>query len=515
VIDDPRHSRHWIEAHTNWIPCKLPHFSIRDNAFYFLAAERPLLVAPSSMLELTAAVDGNVDIEAIVTDSDDIDALAQLWAAGIVTFVPPGTLGAGPCILAIEPHPDDVALSAGGALLLRRDTTRKIILSVASRSNATLYMATPELRYFDVDMISKLRHEESLLAARFLKAQYHTLNEPDIPIRYVDPECYTRGDIHLTMREQGAHRHAPPSSSQIERVSALLWRTIREFSPDEIWLPLGLGNHFDHRLTRDAGLNVTCRHWTELQSVKLMFYEDLPYAWCYPGIAETVLRMMRQRGAKLERHSLDIGSVFDDKIECLTIYASQFEIENMRSVIDEYGRLASGTGEGYGETLWQLTRPPSFPFAPLVVARGMPHRLIEEAARQVFERRTFIRSLGLMIGNQVSHWVEPAQTLAKLFPNAILDVLAVSGNRDRIAATYDSRFRLSFFDESKWSLLVSFIRWALHWNETVLIFGGARRAREVGWLAKVLPSRHVYVFENLEDMCGLWRYWLEEKRDGK
>ena len=34
-------------------------------------------------------------------------------------------------------------------------------------------------------------------------------------------------------------------------------------------------------------------------------------------------------------------------------------------------------------------------------------------------------------------------------------------------------------------------------------------------MAKVLPSRYADAFENLEDMCGLWRYWLEEERDGK
>jgi hypothetical protein len=49
----------------------------------------------------------------------------------------------------------------------------------------------------------------------------------------------------------------------------------------------------------------------------------------------------------------------------------------------------------------------------------------------------------------------------------------------------------------------------------ILIFSGPRRAREARWLSKMLPRGYVYVFENLEDMCGLWQYWLsEEQRDG-
>ena len=72
----------------------------------------------------------------------------------------------------------------------------------------------------------------------------------------------------------------------------------------------------------------------------------------------------------MKRQSLDIDSVLAEKIECLQIYASQFEIDKIRPVIEGYARLASSAKGGYAETLWQLTRPPSFPFAPLVVVRG-------------------------------------------------------------------------------------------------------------------------------------------------
>jgi LmbE family N-acetylglucosaminyl deacetylase len=515
VNDDFRRRQRWIETHTDWIPCKLPHFSIRDNAFYFLADGRPVLAAPPSLLELTAAVDGDADIATIVEDTSHVDALARLWAPGIVTFVPPATSEAGPCILAIEPHPDDVALSAGGALLLRRDTTRKTILSVTSRSNATFYMATPELRYFDVDVITRLRHEESVLAARFLKARYRTLNEPDITIRYIEQQRYMSGDVHLTMRDQSAYRHAPPPIAVIERVSTLLWQAIQETSPDEIWLPLGLGNHFDHRLTRDACLYLICRYWKDLHRIKLMFYEDLPYAWYHPGTAAAIVGMMRRRGASLRRHSLDIGSVLPDKMECLRIYASQFQSGELPSVIEGHARMTSGTDAGYAETLWQLIQPPSFPFAPLVVVGGMPRALVEQSARRVFERRLGLRRLGLLIGTQISSLDEPARALVDLFPNALINVLALRGNGEEDMNPFDQRSCRWFVAGSKWDLLISLIRWALLFNDMILIFSGPRRAREARWLSKMLPRRYVYVFENLEDMCGLWQYWLsEEQRDG-
>ena len=305
------------------------------------------------------------------------------------------------------------------------------------------------------------------------------------------------------MRDYTACRYAPPSALVIDRVSAMLWRAIQAISPDEIWMPLGLGNHFDHRMIRDACLDLICGHWSDLQSVRIMFYEDLPCAWNYPGTVDAVVKMLRRRGAEMKRQSLDIDSVLAEKIERLQIYASQFEIDKIRPVIEGYARLASSAKGGYAETLWQRTRPPSFPFAPLVVVRGVPHALVEEAARRIFERRRCVHRLGLLIGHQISNWVEVIQILVKLYPNSLVDGLASIGNRDQLCAIDNPRFRLSFFDESKWTLVFLLMRWAFRCHNMVLIFGGAR-AREAGWMAKVLPSRYADAFENWRTcaVCG-------------
>lgn len=514
MVDELARRQQWLETHKDWIPCRLPHFSIKDNSFYFLDAKRPVLSVTSSSIALIEAIDGRADGEAILHAKDTARELAQLWAAGIATVLPPDTSETGPHIVAIEPHLDDVALSVGGALLLRRDTARKTVLTVASRSNATFYMATPELRYFDVDLISNLRMQETLLVTRFLKARHQTLGGPDIGIRYIDPQRYLEGDIKLTMREYVACRHSPPPASAIEDVATMLWEALQEIAPDEIWMPLGLGNHFDHRLTRDACLDVLSNHWDELKSVKLMFYEDMPYAWDYPGTADAVAKMLHRRGAEMKRQSVDIESVLADKIECLRIYASQFEIDEMRPAIEGYARLAASPRAGHAETLWQLTRAPSSPFAPIVLARGMPGALLEDTARPVFARRTQTRRLGLLIAHEIRDWVEQAQLLLELFPDARIDVLASSQDRNELAAMDDPRLRISLFDDAPKKMLFALIKWAAHFNDAVLVFGGPRRVREAQWLCKMLPSRHAYAFENLADMCVLWRYWLAHRRNG-
>jgi LmbE family N-acetylglucosaminyl deacetylase len=507
--------RRWLEAHRDWIPCKLPHFSSKEDGFHFLAEARPRLAATPALIQALATVDGRADVAAVLADEGKVASLAQLWAAGLVTLVPPETVQAGPRIVAIEPHPDDVALSAGGALLSRRDSARKTLLSVASRTNGTFYMATPELRYFDVATISELREAESRLVARFLKADYLTLGEPDIAIRYIDPERYIKDDIRATMRDYGAQRYAPPPRSLVERLSRLLWRALQPLSPDEIWLPLGAGNHFDHRLTRDACLHLIGTHWHDLQAVKIMCYEDLPYAWESTGSAGAVVQSLRRRGAELERQPIEIGEMIADKLECLRIYASQLEGEKIRPIIAGYARMAAPAVDGYSETLWRLTRPPTLPLAPILVARGAPDGSLEDAARRVFARRAQARRLGLLVGQKVWNWIEQAQLLLELFPNARIDVLASRANRDELAAVHDPRLRVSLFEQSPSRLLISLIKWAAHVNDIVLIFGGPRWTSNARFLGKALPSRSVYAFESLADLCDLWRYWLEQGRDGK
>jgi len=502
--------RAFVEAHPDWIPCRLPHFRVRGDAIFFLEARRPVLDAGPALLEVLTALDGSRDIRSLLPGASGVKALARLWAAGVVTLVPPTLPDAGPSVLAIEPHPDDVALSAGGTLLLRRGAARIHVLSVVSRSNATFYLADPEVGDFDVDRITALRRQESMLAARFLQARYHTLEEPDVTIRYIDPDRYLTGDIRATLKRQSMYRHAPPSRAEVERISERLGSWILETSADEVWLPLGLGNHFDHRLTRDAGLQLASEHWSELATRKVMLYEDLPYAEEHPGTANAVVELLRRRGAVLERRTFGVGRVLEDKLECLRIYASQFEPGTLRPIIEGYARATSGNDGGYTETLWQLKRPPDLPHAPLVLLRARPRAPVDEIARNLFERRARLRRLTLLIGHRVRDLSEQIRLLARLFPNARLDVVAVGEPPTDLSDVREPRLRISLADRPTPRLLWSLIRSVLHGDGSVLVFCDPSLAGKASWFLKMIPSRHGHVFESLDDVCDLWRYWLDQ-----
>ena len=64
----------------------------------------------------------------------------------------------------------------------------------------------------------------------------------------------------------------------------LLRREIARLEPQRVYLPLGIGGHVDHQLTRDAGLALLAegRRWVMPgpdYTGQVVLYEDFPYAW--------------------------------------------------------------------------------------------------------------------------------------------------------------------------------------------------------------------------------------------
>ena len=215
--------------------------------------------------------------------------------------------------------------------------------------------------YVDARTITALRHQESVLAAKFLNANYQSLGQPDIPLRYIDADRYTMENLAEVRAAAGGYMHMPPPRSLIEEIAALLWTAVQPIDPDEIWVPIGLGNHFDHRLTRDACLHMIATHWDVLSSKQLLMYEDLPYAWENPKSAHKHIDLLSGHGAKLESAPVDITSVFEEKINCLKIYASQWKLSALHPKIEQCARQARADRRGYGESLWKLREPPRSP----------------------------------------------------------------------------------------------------------------------------------------------------------
>ena len=326
--------------------------------------------------------------------------------------------------------------------------------------------------------ISKLREQESLLAAKFLNANYRSLGQPDIPLRYIDAERYTLQNLVEVRAAAGGYMHMPPPNSLIKEIAALLWSAVHPMDPDEIWFPMGVGNHFDHRLTRDACLHMVATHWEALGSKQLLLYEDLPYAWEDPQSARKLIDLLSRYGAKIERVPVEITSVFEEKMNCLKIYASQWKVSALRPKIEACARRVIADRRGYGESLWKLREPPRLPLPPLVTVRGMAQDRLETAVGLLYKRRLRIRRLSILITHAVGQWADHAALLLRLFPSAAINVLAFHQHKAQFESFTHPRLHLSFFPAQPSCMLFPMIKWSCHLNHTALIFGGPRR---IGW----------------------------------
>jgi LmbE family N-acetylglucosaminyl deacetylase len=104
--------------------------------------------------------------------------------------------------------------------------------------------------------------------AYFAEAAVIFLDEPDAVFRGYEGDEELLGPVR------------PDDDAPIARVR----REIIRLEPQAVYVPLGVGNHVDHQLCREVGLDLLAesRKWVmpgPEWAGKVVFYEDFPYTW--------------------------------------------------------------------------------------------------------------------------------------------------------------------------------------------------------------------------------------------
>jgi LmbE family N-acetylglucosaminyl deacetylase len=152
----------------------------------------------------------------------------------------------------------------------------------------------------------------------------------------------------------------------------VLRREILRLEPQQVYFPLAIGGHVDHRLCRDVALALLQEDDSWVMPAPAMpgrisFYEDFPYAWWSGFAGLTDIRaagLDLPGGLSLEARYADVSDQLERKSASLTTYASQVQ----RLFADEQGMLdavagfaarvaeAGGVGTGAAERYWAVTR---------------------------------------------------------------------------------------------------------------------------------------------------------------
>lgn len=152
----------------------------------------------------------------------------------------------------------------------------------------------------------------------------------------------------------------------------ILRREIVRLEPQMVYFPLGVGDHVDHQLVREAGLALLAegRRWVMPGPSflgRLSFYEDFPYAWWHDFTGPTDgdgLSLDLPAGVGLEAQYADITDMFDRKAAGISLYASQIPrlFNSEQGLLDDlagyHSRVAMAGGvNGFAERYWATVRP--------------------------------------------------------------------------------------------------------------------------------------------------------------
>ncbi|MEI7742396.1 MAG: PIG-L family deacetylase [Chloroflexota bacterium] len=206
------------------------------------------------------------------------------------------------------------------------------------------------------DAMAQRRLEDERYAA-FAEVAFVWLDLPDAVFRGYE------GDEQLL----GAPRadDAPPVD--------ILRRELARLDASRVYLPMGVGGHVDHQLTRDAGLGLLHDEPSWIMSApgyagRIVLYEDFPYAWWeeFGRIEEMPEGSFDAMPAhvSLNAEYADISDQLERKIRGIALYESQIErlFDSTSAMADAVRGFAARTGAngrvpgGLAERYWVTTR---------------------------------------------------------------------------------------------------------------------------------------------------------------
>jgi len=239
----------------------------------------------------------------------------------------------------LSPHFDDVALSCGGQIHRRTKVGQSVLI-------VTIMAGVPSNTV--VSDLARGLHDRWQLDANVVAAR----SAED------EAACAILGADHLHMEIPDCiYRHHPETREPLYGLEAEIFGTVHQADrtlvdkvalgiavlpkTGQLIVPLAVGHHVDHQITRDAAEQCPKR--------SLLFYEDYPYVR-EPDMLDTVIGIERKGWSpnvvRLNKDDLRA------KVEAISAYASQMssffaDHNDLDSQVNEYARQVGG------ERIWR------------------------------------------------------------------------------------------------------------------------------------------------------------------
>jgi LmbE family N-acetylglucosaminyl deacetylase len=404
--------------HDQLVPLCKPHFRLQESSLHFLISPRPHTHLDAQELAIWQALDGQASVAELRTRFGEAAerSIARFVERGLCELVPASHPIGRRRIVIVEPHMDDAVLSLGGTMWLRRGKCEFIVLTMAGRSNFTRYHFL-DCDYFDVDEISALRRAESEYVLRLLGGRHLVLDLQEAPLRYQGGN-WRLDWFRRHQRSIGTFLYYPSDTLELAAWTAALADGLSGLDFEELWLPLGVGMHTDHELTRNAGLAVLAANRRIEEQSTIRLYQDVPYAANYPGHTAEIVNDLRAAGGNLVPAPIDISEALTKKLQLVSNFASQFGISELEAQITNSAREEHATQ--FRELLYRvdtLPQPSHARFAGRAAAVGFfdSHPRWLEAHRST-------RHLRIIAPQGAGRWEDSMRVLLDVFPQAQIEI---------------------------------------------------------------------------------------------
>lgn len=512
-----------------FVPQIWPHYHRRGRRVYFMLSRRPALELSAQETAIFDSVDGQRNVAEIENIHPGAGEQLKRWRdAALLELIPPITPPAGPHLVVIEPHMDDAVLWAGGRLLHRRGKSRITILSVVGWSNFTSYLTlnresrTPYMirnrGAFSVDEVSRLRQRESALAASVLGAESRCLGWFDSLLRVVPPNRWSETVFDQFEKSPQTFVKFFPNSAEVSSLAGQLCEAMKQLRPDELWIPMGLEEHIDHRTTRNACLRMLAESPEAFKGVTVDMYEDVPHAWVKLfGQVQQIRHALGVRGTRLIPMREEIGDVLPEKIRVSTLYASQFKRSYLEPLLRGLAKREPSEGVAFAETFHRLAGRVEVPRESDMCreAPGLAALRVRTVQWLRNERRPYRLTVIALPSGLSGCWGVDTKFLLSAFPNIHLQIYVAGNCAWRIWDGGAVRFK--FLRGSGW-LSAAFCEFFRFGCPTLVLWRGAygvglqqrlRRAAALGVRSAhgltrcLLPFRQVLFARSLSDLCGV------------
>jgi len=402
-----------------FVPQLRPHNIRRGHHLYFMISRRPFLELSSDDISLYDGIDGQLtvaDLERVYPGARD--RLLKWHDAFVLELIAPLPQPKSPHLVVIEPHMDDAAISVGGRLLHRRGRQRITVISVVKWTNFTSYLSLNRA-FLNVTDITKLRLQESALAARLLGAETCCLDWPDAPLRFWPAERWSERTVDRYTAEPANFVDLLPNPKDVTGLAEQLARLLVPLAPDELWIPMGLGDHVDHRTTRSACLMMLAEARGRFSNLPVIMYEDLPYAVESKHSAQ-IQAALASAGTRFIPGREDITDVFRQKMRLVSIYASQFKLSYMEPLLRKLAERETGVPGMFAEAYHQLVGERKLPLESQLSPEASGLATLKREVRGLPRERTILGRLTVLAlpSGHLGRWETDSKTLAEAFPNA-------------------------------------------------------------------------------------------------